>query len=70
MDLIDFGYCMKNILLPRKESDTYKLIDTTEQLLKRMKWKAFLYDIDNTRGKKNNQLENNKNCLTMKSRKC
>ena len=30
MDSIDFGYSMKNIPLPRKESHIYKLIDKTE----------------------------------------
>ena len=70
MDSIDFGYSMKSILLSRKESCIYKLIDKTEQLLKRMRWKALFYDNDNTSHRKKNQSENKNNCFTMKSRKC
>ena len=56
--------------LPRRESYIYKLIDKTEQLLKRMRWKALFYDNDNTSHRKKNQSENKNNCFTMKSRKC
>ena len=65
MESIDFGYSMKNILLPWKESYMYKFID-----LKRMRWKPLFYDNDNTSDKKKNQSENNKNSSTIKSRKC
>ena len=61
---------MKNIPLPRKESYIHKLIDKTEQLLKRMRWKALFYENDNTSDRKKNQPENTKNCFTMKSRIC
>ena len=70
LDSIDFGYSVKNIPLPRKESYIYKHIDKTEQLLKRMRWKALFYDNDNTSHRKKNQSENKNNCFTMKSRKC
>ena len=61
---------MKNIPSPRKESYIYKLIDKTEELLKRMRWKALFYDNYNTSDGKKNQPENTKNYFTMKSRKC
>ena len=70
MDSIDFGYSMKSIPLPRKESFIYKLNDKTEQLLKPMRWKALLYDNDNTSDREKNQPENNKNCFAKKSKKC
>ena len=55
MNCIDFGYSLKNVPLPSKDSYKYKLIENTEQLLKRMRWKAFFYDRDNT------SIYNNKN---------
>ena len=61
---------MKNIPLLPKESYIYKLIDKTEELLKLMRWKALFDDNYNTSDRKKNQLENIKNCFTMKSRKC
>ena len=47
MDSIDFGYSTKNIPLASKESYKYKLIDKTEKLLKRMRWKAYFFDKHN-----------------------
>ena len=44
MDSIDFGYSMKNIPIPSRNSYMYKLIEKTELLLKRMRWKAFFFD--------------------------
>ena len=40
MNYIDFGYSLKNILLPSMDSYKYTLIENTEQLLKMMKWKV------------------------------
>ena len=70
MDSVDFGYYTKNILLPRRESYRYKLIDKRKQLLKRMRWKALFYANNNTSDRKKNQSENKNNCFTIKSRKC
>ena len=43
---------MKNIPVPRKESNMYKLIDKTEHLSKRMRWKALFHDNDNISDRK------------------
>ena len=75
MDSIDFGYFMKNIPLPSKDSYKYKLIKNTEQLLKWIRWKAFFYDRDDTNKNSN---KNNKtyvheaidNKFKLKARKC
>ena len=48
MNSIDFGYSLKNIPLASKHSYKYKLIEKTGQLVKRMRWKAFFYDKDDT----------------------
>ena len=47
MKSIDFGYSMKIIPQPRKESCIYNLIDKTKQLLKHMRQNALFYDDDN-----------------------
>ena len=46
---------MKNIPLPRKESFKYKLIDKTEQHLKRMRWKSLFHGNDNASDSEKNQ---------------
>ena len=66
---------MKNIPLPLKDSYKYKLIEKTELLLKRMRWKALFYDRDNT-NKYNNKNNNTyvdetiDNKFKLKTRKC
>ena len=44
MNPIDFGYSMKNIPPPSKETYIYKVIDKNENVLKGMRWKAFFHD--------------------------
>ena len=68
MDSIDFGYSMKNIPLASKESYKYKLIDKTEKLLKRMRWKAYFFDKHNDGNKKKS--DPIINAFRLKSRKC
>ena len=75
MDSIDFVYSLKNIPLSLKDSYKYKLIEKAKQLLKRMKWKAFFCDRDNT--SKYNNYNNNTyvdetidNKFKLKTRKC
>ena len=68
-------FFLKNILLSSKDSYKYKLIEKTEQLRKRMKRKAFLYDRDNP-NKCNNKNNNSyvgetiNNKFKLKTRKC
>ena len=73
MDSINFEYSLKNILLQSKDSYKYKLIENREQLLKRMRWKAF-FDRDNTNkyNNKNNTYvdETTDNRFKLKTRKC
>ena len=74
MNSIDFGCSLKNIPLPTKGSNKYKLIEKAEQLLKRMRQKAFFYDRDNTNkyNNKNNTCvdETIDNKFKLKTRKC
>ena len=74
MNCIDFGYSLKNVPLPSKDSYKYKLIENTEQLLKRMRWKAFFYDRDNTSkyNNKNNTYidQTTDNGFKLKTRNC
>lgn len=43
MDPINFGYSTKNIPLPSEKDYKRKLIEKTEHLCKRMRWKAFFF---------------------------
>ena len=47
---------MKNIPLPSKETYIHRLIDKTEKLIKRMRWKAFFFNKDD----EEDDVENNK----------
>ena len=74
MNSIYFGYSLKNIPLPSKDSYKYKLIEKTKQLLNWMRWKAFFYDRDNNNkyNNKNNTYvdETIDNKFKFKTRKC
>ena len=65
MDPIDFGYSLKNVPLPSKNCYIYKLIDKTEKLIKRMRWKAYFFDKDQNNENKNDDIH-----TIFKSRKC
>ena len=43
MESVNFGYSMKNIPLPSNKEYTKRLIDKTESVIKRMRWKAYFY---------------------------
>ena len=62
MDSATFEYSTKNISLPTREEYILKLIETTELLLKRMRWRAFFY-------LNPEQQQNNKNTYGFKTRR-
>ena len=66
MEQIRFSYSMKNIPLPTRNSYLKKLIEKTESVIKRMRWKAFFYE----RKEDCNNTSDDKNSLGFKSRKC
>lgn len=41
MERVNFGYSMKNIPIPSTKEYKKSLIEKTESVLKRMRWKAF-----------------------------
>ena len=43
MEATSFEYSTKNIPLPSEDSYRVKLIERTEQLCRRMRWKAYFY---------------------------
>ena len=49
MEKVNFGYSMKNIPIPNKVAYSKTLIDKTEALVKRMRWKAFFYENPNVK---------------------
>ena len=76
MEHIDFGYSLKNIPIPSKNTYIYKLIDKTEKVIKRMRWKAFFFEKDEKEREKGNNNNDNDNteqeeCQPVfKTRKC
>ena len=44
MDRINLSFSLKNIPLPSNNSYLKALIDKVENLLRRMRWKAFFFD--------------------------
>lgn len=55
MENIDFNYSLKNTPAPSGSSYQLKLIDQNESVIKRMKWKAFLFLKDNNSMKPRNK---------------
>ena len=62
MEQVRFNYSMKNIPIPPRNSYIKSLIEKTESVIKRMRWKAFLYDKPDT--------DNTDRKFGFKSRKC
>ena len=54
MERTRFNYSMKNIPIPPRNSYLKKLIEKTESLIKRMRWKAFFFGRNNEKDKDNN----------------
>ena len=69
MDQKKFTYSLKNIPLPSKDAFIKRLTEKVENVIKRMRWKAFFFDKDKkSRENDDGTEENNRECL--KSRKC
>ena len=66
MDQVRFDYSTKNIPIPPRNSYLKSLIEKVESVIKRMRWKAFLF---NRNEQDNNDAINNDN-FGFKSRKC
>ena len=73
MEHIDFGYSLKNIPLPSKNTYIYKLIDKTEKVIKRMRWKAFFFEKNEKSKENDNNIDDNEQeeCPSVfKTRRC
>ena len=56
MDAINYNYSMKNIPIPTDDQYLFKLIQMTEQFIKRLRWKAFFFlQKDNESDKSNKE---------------
>lgn len=51
MEKVNFNYSMKNIPIPSNSEYTKRLIEKTEQVIKRMRWKAFFHLYPDTANK-------------------
>jgi len=48
MDKINFGYAVKDIPIPSNKEYPTRFIEMTENVIKRMRWKAFFFLNSNT----------------------
>ena len=53
MEKLSFGYSLKNIPIPSERSYKLQLMEKTEMVIKRMRWKAIFNDIDDDDKQKN-----------------
>eukprot|EP00795_Rhopilema_esculentum_P011087 gene11087-biopygen13455 len=67
MEQTRFNYSMKNILIPPRNSYIKKLIEKTESVIKRMRWKAFFHKKPK---EDDQQTEDQNKTFGFKSRKC
>ena len=71
MERTNLNYLLKNIPIPTKSSYQLKLIEKIESVIKRMRWKTFLFLRDNSDTNKtinNNISENEKETFRFKSK--
>ena len=66
MEPLNFDYSMKNIPIPSAKAYKKKLIEKTESLIKRMRWKAFFF----LKKGENNDQKTGTETFGFKSRKC
>ena len=52
MEKLNFGYSLKNIPIPSERSYKLKIMEKTEMVIKRMRWKAFMSDAEEMEPKK------------------
>ena len=55
MERVNFGYSIKNILIPSKKTYLLQLMEKVEMVITRMRWKAIHFNNNN-----NNSIDNNK----------
>ena len=67
MDAINFGYSLKNIPIPSKDSYLKCLMEKVESLIKRMRWKAYFYETNQSANQDDEILNDN---FGLKSEKC
>ena len=76
MEQTRFSYSMKNIPIPPRNTYIKKLIEKSESVIKRIRWKAFLSEQNKDKNKTNCDSDNDdsnnaiNNNLGFKSRKC
>ena len=76
MEQTRFDYSMKNIPIPSRNTYIKKLIEKTESVIKRIRWKAFFFEQNKDKNKTNRDSDNDDsnsaidNNFGFKSRKC
>ena len=72
MEPIRFNYSMKNIPIPSKNAYLKRLIEKVENVIKRMRWKAFFFERneDEDQDELNDEQNNQDHKYGFRSRKC
>ena len=70
MEQRNFTYSLKNIPLPSKDAYKKKLIEKTESVVKRMRWKALFFDQKSNANNETTPTNENESGYKLKSRKC
>ena len=72
MEPIRFNYSMKNIPIPSKNAYLKRLIEKVENVIKRMRWKAFFFERneDEDQDELNDDQNSQNHKYGFKSRKC
>ena len=53
MDKVQFNYSLRNIPIPNRRTYLLSLLDKVENFIKRLRWKAFFFDLNDQTTKKN-----------------
>ena len=69
MERVNFGYSVKNIATPSERTYNTQLIEKTEAVIKRMRWKAIFHNPENSQASPDDQAESIEN-YGLKTAKC
>ena len=61
MERINFDYSLKNIPIPSNQSYLKTMIEKVEAFIKRIRWKAYFFELNNNGSSQNDQYSSSSN---------
>ena len=61
MERINFNYSLKNISIPSNQSYLKTMIEKVEAFIKRIRWKAHFFELNNNGSSQNDQYSSSSN---------